>query len=1413
MENNSNSPSTPPDPTSLESAVASEVVEEKKPETSELDVVNELRYNEPDSPSNVEYDPADPTKIKLVTFAKLIEKLTSPTKYDTNLLHDVMLTYHSFATSKQLLLALMKRHETAPADADQKVIYLRVFVVLKHWIDNHWHDFSQDNTLRPILEQFLERCIQTDPAKNKVPAEQVRTALQNKLENREKGKINTMKPPRPKLPKNVEDPLTELDEEEIARQLTLYEWNLWSSIQPYECYGLAWTKKDKEKKAPNILSMIAQFNYISSWVATTLCTTEDPRKRLALLKKFLLVAKFLKKMGNLNAVMEILSGINRGPVFRLERTFAGLDAKGKKILDSIKEMCSNERSYKNVRDYLSNINPPCIPYLGMYLTDLTFIEEGNKDFYGNLINFRKRRQTSETIRKVQQYQQTPYNLELVEFIQKKLKNLKVFNENELYECSYYIEPRPGKERPAVKPEGLGGPPRQNSQPQAEELIKIELEPLQGYPFGVADTVHNLQVERETNQVKGATVPKMIERLTHHQHADTKSLPSFLATYRTFSTPHELFDLLVARFKMPQPKDKTPENMEKYNTKMLVPVRLRVVNVLKTWIDKHYYDFENDAELKKKLLGFIEGPLSQNATWSGSMRQQVQKKDEMRNHNPYTNKDYTGAPQSILPAPTVDPIAATLFDIDSEELARQLTLMHHEIFLKLRADELLLLAQKYRKPKNAGSATESLTPRGTSLDAELEVKAPNAAALQALSMHIKSWVEQEVNIAQSVGNMPAAIKKLIDVVVSCDKLNNFQCVKTIIGGLEKTFVTEYMNAWETVPADYRRMFNDYKELVARKSAPKLREKIGAASPVVPSFSLFLEDMADIEDKSPDMLGQTMVNFAKKHMLGLVLTRIQSKQSVAYNLHPVELIQAYLKRPRAVEDKNQSVFGRASSSSSNSDPQIKYFMIDLLCNDTDFKNELTEMVGEALREEVARLKSELSMGKGINDISEPAVFVNNVTINSTPKMMAMNLSMSGSIMNPNSPNSPALGGKQMQKQTSSPTFQNILKNSGAVGTPPGSPMNLRFGVTPKQPPMLAKEGSFTLGSKPLSTLTGGPGKQPPMLAKENSFTLGSAGYYAAAPKQSPFGTAPVTSPPPNTRMTLSGSSTQIMPPGNAGPNATPNGTAGPRMTLPGNSSGSGSPPPSPVVTAHNPQHPQQPLQPLNPQPTSPQQTAPNGIVRPTSPQPTAPQVQQVAPQQQPQVTTPPQVHNPPTVQPTQSVPQAVPPQQVEAQTPPPQPVAPVEIASPQVQPQAQPQAQVPTQPQAQPQAAPQGQPQPAPDVLDPATIRPFKLEDALSVLGQQFPGVPLEQWSHYDEKGTVLGTPSNVQISYVKKGASCYLCDIKPQVAVADVGQLLKVGTLYRSVNPQDRLACVIITPNITPRAEEIAQRYFIKVYKI
>jgi len=84
----------------------------------------------------------------------------------------------------------------------------------------------------------------------------------------------------------------------------------------------------------------------------------------------------------------------------------------------------------------------------MYLTDLTFIEDGHPDFLegsgGQYINFIKCRQMAVVIQDIQQYQQKCYSFHEVPAIQEYLKKLEHLDEDELYKLSLTAEPRQPK---------------------------------------------------------------------------------------------------------------------------------------------------------------------------------------------------------------------------------------------------------------------------------------------------------------------------------------------------------------------------------------------------------------------------------------------------------------------------------------------------------------------------------------------------------------------------------------------------------------------------------------------------------------------------------------------------------------------------------------------------------------------------------------------------------------------------------------------------------------------------------------------------------------------------------------------------------------------------------------------------------
>ncbi|ETO26554.1 Ras guanine nucleotide exchange factor [Reticulomyxa filosa] len=68
------------------------------------------------------------------------------------------------------------------------------------------------------------------------------------------------------------------------------DFKIFKNIQKRECLGQAWKKKDRDKRAPNVMAMIEQFNKVSKWIQVLILTASSLRERTKVLKKCVEVA-------------------------------------------------------------------------------------------------------------------------------------------------------------------------------------------------------------------------------------------------------------------------------------------------------------------------------------------------------------------------------------------------------------------------------------------------------------------------------------------------------------------------------------------------------------------------------------------------------------------------------------------------------------------------------------------------------------------------------------------------------------------------------------------------------------------------------------------------------------------------------------------------------------------------------------------------------------------------------------------------------------------------------------------------------------------------------------------------------------------------------------------------------------------
>ncbi|WRT64250.1 uncharacterized protein IL334_001181 [Kwoniella shivajii] len=409
-------------------------------------------------------------------------------------------TFRLFTSPTQLLDAIMQRYDLHPPAAmvfgekeralwiERKVVpvRLRIYNFLKSWLDQHWRDETDDVVL-DTLEAFAKDVVSvTLPAMGPRLLEAVKrrsngpmSAVSNRSSFNRPVSMDRMRsisqsgmlhppvisgglPPTPVISKNLHSLLqkasatgsnvniTEFDTLELARQFTIMESKMFCAVVP------EYLLQTGKKTIPELKALSTVSNQITGWVADSILNETDAKKRASLIKFFIKLADKCLMMNNFSTMFAVLAGLNSSTILRLKRTWDALPSKYKTTIEKLRGVIEHTKNHAAYRARLREAPSPCLPFLGLILTDITFTSDGNPSTRPSvlepeitLINQDKFNKLGRIAIDFKRYQE-PFNFHELEAVQTFLR--RVLTErgsgsvDALYRKSLMLEPRQGSER-------------------------------------------------------------------------------------------------------------------------------------------------------------------------------------------------------------------------------------------------------------------------------------------------------------------------------------------------------------------------------------------------------------------------------------------------------------------------------------------------------------------------------------------------------------------------------------------------------------------------------------------------------------------------------------------------------------------------------------------------------------------------------------------------------------------------------------------------------------------------------------------------------------------------------------------------------------------------------------------------------
>jgi hypothetical protein len=141
------------------------------------------------------------------------------------------------------------------------------------------------------------------------------------------------------------------------------------------CVG--WSGRDKQARSPNVVEMTQRFNRTSFWAISVILQTQNLKRRVEVLAQFIRIARKLYDFSNYHGMLAIISALRHVSIDRLTDTWSRISRADRKHFEILSKYVPEGDGHQLLREKFEAIQLPCIPHLGLFLKELTYIDVAN----------------------------------------------------------------------------------------------------------------------------------------------------------------------------------------------------------------------------------------------------------------------------------------------------------------------------------------------------------------------------------------------------------------------------------------------------------------------------------------------------------------------------------------------------------------------------------------------------------------------------------------------------------------------------------------------------------------------------------------------------------------------------------------------------------------------------------------------------------------------------------------------------------------------------------------------------------------------------------------------------------------------------------------------------------------------------